>query len=215
MRNGEKDEIRMAEMRERMLIEGFRLFAEGGIEPVGMLEVAEACHLGIATLYRYFKHKLELVLAIGEYKWAEYGEYLELLRKVRSVDAMTAAKELEFYLDLYLDMYEHNRNLLRFNQNFNSFVKHEGATKEQLKPYLREIKKLSLYFHGLYEKGKRDGTIRTDMPEDKMFASTCHIMMAVGVRFAEGVLYDADYEADRTEEYRLLKRLLLKEFVIG
>ena len=35
-----------------MIEQGFRLFAEKGIEPVGMLEVAEACHLGIATIYR-------------------------------------------------------------------------------------------------------------------------------------------------------------------
>lgn len=52
MRNLEKDEIEMTAKREAMIEQGFRLFAEKGIEPVGMLEVAEACHLGIATIYR-------------------------------------------------------------------------------------------------------------------------------------------------------------------
>ena len=52
MRNPEKDEIEMQAKREAMLRNGFRLFAEKGIEPVAMQEVANACRVGIATLYR-------------------------------------------------------------------------------------------------------------------------------------------------------------------
>lgn len=47
-----------------------------------------------------------------------------------------------------------------------------------------------------------------------MFASTSHIMLAVGVRYAQGLLYDSDYEEDRTEEYRLLKKMILREYVV-
>lgn len=203
----------MTAQREAMLAEGFRLFAERGIEPVSMTEVARACHLGIATVYRYFNTKLALALAIGARKWTEYGDYVRSLRQARNADAMTAAQELDFYLDFYLDLYERHRDLLRFNQNFNSFVLHEGATKAQIQPYVAAIAELGRLFHGVYEKGRRDGTIRTDMPEEKMFASTSHIMLAVGVRFAQGLLYDADNETDRTEEYLLLKRMILREYV--
>ncbi len=213
MRNLEKDEIEMTARREAMIEKGFQLFAQMGIEAVGMQEVANACGLGIATLYRYYKTKLALVLDIGVKKWEEYTEYILAFRKVRGADAMTAAEELEFYLDFYIELYQNHKNLLRFNQNFNSFVLHEGATKEQLAPYAASIGMFGKLFHGVYEKGKRDGTIRTDMPEDKMFAATAHIMMAVGVRYAQGLLYSADNEADRTEEYTLLKRMILREFL--
>ena len=214
MRNGKMDQERIAANREEAIAAGFRLFAERSIETVGMKEVADASHLGIATLFRYFKTKLELVLEIGVKKWEEYAEYVRILRKVRNADGMTAAEELEFYLDFYLDLYEHHKDLLRFNQNFNSFVQHEGATKDQLRPYVMAISSLGSYMHGVYEKGKKDGTIRTDMTEDKMFATTSHIMMAVGVRYAQGLLYDADNEADRTEEFRLLKKMILREYVV-
>lgn len=213
MRNLEKDEIEMAARREAMIEKGFLLFAERGIEAVGMQEVANACGLGIATLYRYYKTKLALVLDVGVKKWEEYTEYILAFRKVRGVDAMTAAEELAFYLDFYIELYQNHKNLLRFNQNFNSFVQHEGATKEQLAPYVASIGVIEKLFHGVYEKGRRDGTIRTDMPEDKMFAATAHIMMAVGVRYAQGLLYSADNEANRTEEYTLLKRMILREFL--
>ena len=55
--------------------------------------------------------------------------------------------------------------------------------------------------------------IRTDLPEEKMFAATSHIMLAVAVRYAQGLLYVAEREEDRTEEYLLLKRMILREYV--
>lgn len=213
MRNLEKDEIEMLARRELMIQKGFLLFSEKGIGAVGMQEVANACGLGIATLYRYYKTKLALVLDIGVKKWEEYTEYILSFRKVRGADGMTAAEELEFYLDFYIELYHNHKNLLRFNQNFNSFVQHEGASMEQLSPYLASISVFEKLFHSVYEKGRRDGTIRTDMNEDKMFASTAHIMMAVGVRYAQGLLYSADSEDDRMEEYLLLKRMILREFL--
>ena len=214
MRNGKKDMIRMTAIREEMLAEGFRLFTERGIEAVNMKEVAEACNVGIATLYRYYKVKLELVLAVGIRKWEEFGEYVKALQQEKHVEDMTAAGELEFYLDCYLELYEHHKDLLRFNQNLNYYVLHEGLTEEQLRPYLSAVIKLGQLFHGIYEKGQKDGTIRTEMPEDKMFASTAHIMMAVGSRFAQNAPYFIYNETDRTEEYQLLKKMIMREFVI-
>ncbi len=215
MRNAEKDEREMRLRREAMLQEGFRLFAQKGIEAVSMQEVAKACKLGIATLYRYYNTKLALVLAIGTRQWEAYGSYARRLRREQGVDKMTAAEELGFFLDFFQDLYENHKDLLRFNQDFNNYVQHEGATKEELGPYLRAIGELGNTFHELYEKGRRDGTIRTELPEEKMFAGTCHIMLAVAVRYAQGLLYAADNEADRTEEYALLKRMLLREYVVA
>lgn len=213
MRNQEKDELEMAARRELMLETGFRVFAEKGIEAVSMQQIADACDLGIATLYRYFNTKLALVLAIGTRKWEEYAAYVLTRRTQRNADAMPAAEELGFYLDFYIDLYQNHKDLLRFNQSFNNFVQYEGASEEQLAPYRAAIGRIALFFHDVYEKGRRDGTIRTDQPEGKMFASTSHIMLAVAVRYAQGLLYSAEFEEDLSKEFQMLKRLLLKEYV--
>lgn len=213
MRNLEKDEIEMTARRETMLSEGFRLFSEKGIEAVPMQEIAKACGLGIATLYRYYNTKLSLVIAIGTRKWEQFGEYVEKRRADADTVHMTAARELELYLDCYIELYRNHKDLLRFNQDFNNFVQHEGATPEQLRGYLEAIGAFAQMFHGLYEKGKIDKTISTDLPEEKMFAATSHIMLAVAVRYAQGLVYAAENEADRTEEYELLKRMILREYV--
>ena len=46
-----------------------------------------------------------------------------------------------------------------------------------------------------------------------MFASTVHIMLAVGVRYSEGLLYSSENETDNIEEFEFLKKIMLKEFV--
>ncbi|MBO4539909.1 MAG: TetR/AcrR family transcriptional regulator, partial [Clostridia bacterium] len=170
--------------------------------------------VGIATLYRYYNAKPLLVIDIATKKWEEFAEYVNLEQIRRNVKSMNAAENLEFYLDFYIELYKNHKDMLRFNQNFNNYVMHERIPAEQLAPYLRAIGNFAGMFHNVYEKGKRDGTIRTDLPEEKMFASTSHIMLAVAVRYAQGLLYAAKNEGDSEEEYTLLKRMIMREYVI-
>ncbi len=213
MRNLEKDEHEMAARRERMLETGFRIFAEKGIEAVSMQEVAAACGLGIATLYRYFSNKPAFVIAIGARKWEEYFDEVEAEFARRGGDMMNAAEELDFYLGAYILLYREHPDVLRFNQNFNGYVQHERATDAQLADYMRVIALFAKKFHRLYEKGRRDGTIRTDEPEQTMFNATMHIMLAVCGRFAQGVLVRTENPEDLTNELMILKRMILSRYV--
>ena len=213
MRNTEKDEIEMTSRREAMLAQGFRLFAKKGIESVSMQCVADAGGFGVATLYRYYNTKLALVVAIGVRQWNDYAEFVRSQRELRNTDAMTAAEELDFYLDFYIDLYQHHKDLLRFNQFFNNYILHEGAAKEQIAPYVDSIRIFAHMFSDLYDKGRADGTIKTVLPKDKMFAATSHIMMAVAVRYAQGLLFYGDNEVDMTAEVLMVKRMILNEFV--
>lgn len=213
MRNIEKDEIEMAAKRELMLKKGFEIFSQKGIEPVAMQEIANACSVGIATLYRYYNTKLALVIDIATRQWQDYIRHINKLREKEKADDMTAAEEFEFYLNFYIELYEKYKPLLCFNQDFNNYVQHEKADAKQLKPYIESIGEIAKMFHSVYEKGKRDGTLRTELSEEKMFAATSHIMIAVAVRYAQGLLYSRN-EADRTEEFLLLKQMMMNEYVI-
>jgi len=212
MRNLEKDEIEMTARREAMLKEGFHLFAEKGIEAVTMQEVAKACNLGIATLYRYFNTKLVFVIAVGAKMWTEFYDEIETEYARRGGDMMNAAEELDFYLSTYILLYREHRDLLRFNQNFNGYILHEQATEEQLRDYLLSIEPFTRKFHILYEKGLRDGSIRTDEPEQTMFNTTMHIMLAVCGRYAQGVVVRGSDPDDLTKELMILKRMILNTY---
>lgn len=213
MRNLERDELEMSERRERMLETGFRIFAEKGIEAVPMQDVAQACGLGIATLYRYYRNKLAFVIAIGAKKWEEFFREVEAEFERRGGELMNAAEELDFYLNAYILLYREHPDMLRFNQNFNGYVQHEQATDEQLGDYLRAAEPFAKKFHRVYEKGVRDGSIRTDEPEQIMFNTTMHIMLAVAGRFAQGVVIRTDDPEDLTKELMILKRMILSQYV--
>ena len=213
MRDPMRDEQEMEQRRELMLETGFRLFAEKGIESVSMQEVADACRLGIATLYRYFSVKSAFVVAIGAKKWQEYYEVIAAEFARRGGELMNAAEELDFYLGSYILLYREHSDILRFNQNFNGYVIHEKLTDEQLRDYLIAVGAFRIKFHKLYEKGLRDGSIRTDEPEQTMFNATMHIMLAVCGRFAQGVVVHTDDPEDLTQELLILKRMILSQYV--
>ncbi len=214
MRNAEKDEREIVARRERLLETGLRMFGDKGIEQLRMQDVADACGLGLATLYRYFNTKLEFVIAIGARKWEEYFEVIETEYARRGGDMMNAAEELDFYLSAYILLYREHKEILRFNQDFNGYIMHAQATRAQLADYMKAIEPFTKKFHRLYEKGLRDGSIRTDEPEQTMFNATMHIMLAVAGRYAQGVVVRTDDPEDLTKELLILKRMIMNHYTV-
>lgn len=199
MRNPEKDAKEMSAKRELMLEAGFKIFAENVIESVSMQDVAKACGLGIATLYRYFATKLEFVIAIGTRQWEDYYLEIEGLYKKLDGENMNAVQEFEFYLDAYITLYKYHKNILRFNRNFDTYVRHAGATAEQMKPYNEAIKVFAKKFHTVYAKAEQDGTLKTDIPEEKLFISAMYTMLPVAAKYAEGLVYPEENNNDERQ----------------
>lgn len=213
MRNAEKDAAEMNAKRELMLDTGFRIFSENVIEAVSMNVIARACNLGIATLYRYFSTKLELVIAIGVRQWENYYREIEELYTKSDGENMTASEEFEFYLDCYISLYRNHKDILRFNRNFAIFVRHEGASPEQLKSYRDAVNVFAQKFHNLYLKAEHDGTLRTDIPEEKLFISSMYIMLPAAAKCAEGFVYLGEEQRDMTEELIMLKNMILNAYI--
>lgn len=190
----------------------FQLFAERGIEQVAMPEVAEASGVARATLYRYFATKLDLVVAVGTWKWADYVEARNATLPTSELKRMSGAQYLKFYLDAFIDLYRNHSDILRFNYDFNSYLRHEEGTAEQRQSYIDMAAELSAAFHEVYERGAADGTIDTEMSEESMFSSSFHIMLAAATRYAVGLVYVAE-GADPDGELVMLEELLLSRYV--
>ena len=215
MRNLEKDAIEMAERRERLLTVGLRIFSQKSIEAVTMQEIADACSLGIATVYRYFRTKTALVIAIGIDIWKKYADEVEKMYRARGGDAMNAAEELAFFLDCFIDLYRNHKDFLRFNRNLHMHIRHESVSPEDMRPYNDVVELFAGKFHAVYQKAKRDGTLRVNLPEMKFFASSLHIMLAVSEKYADGLLYPPNepLETDLSDELLLLKDMILRNYL--
>ncbi|MCR5297573.1 MAG: TetR/AcrR family transcriptional regulator [Clostridiales bacterium] len=210
-RNPEKDAVEMAAKRENILKAGFRLFSDKGIESVTMNDVAKEAGVGVATLYRYYATKPELVLGVCTASWTEYlGEALRLSDPAQT-PGFTAAHRLRFYLDVFIDLYRNHKDMLRFNQFFNIYLRTEPSAF-RMDEFNGMVGSLKTRFHQLYELGMRDGTLRKDISEDILFSSTIHIMLAAVTRYAVGLAYMPEDGADPESELILLRDLFLDRF---
>ena len=206
--NPELNALQKEVTRQRILEAGFRLFVEKNIDKVTMQDVADAAGIGVATVYRYYSTKLDLVMAINGWKWSEYEHETARLVELRS-DA-TAFDKFDYYLESYLNLYRNNKDLLRFNQFFNIYAEHENVSQDAMKPYTDVVKVIAQRFHLIYQQALEDHTLSTDVPESEMFWTTMHLMMAVITRYAVGLAFKGT--ADPEEELKLQKNMLLREF---
>ena len=207
--NPELNALQKEVTRQRILEAGFRLFVEKNIDKVSMQDVANEAGIGIATVYRYYGTKLELVMGISAWKWSEYEA--ETKRLVEMRNDSTAADRFDYYLECFIDLYRNNKELLRFNQFFNIYTESESFPPEAMKPYTDVVRMIADRFHLIYELALTDHTLRTDVTEREMFWTTMHLMMAVITRYAVGLAFKGALEPE--EELKLQKKMLLREFV--
>lgn len=70
-------------MREILVL--FKLFVKNSIEAVSIQQIADAAEVGVASVFRYYANKTDLVIAVSAYKW---HESLKKIEKSRPVDYM-------------------------------------------------------------------------------------------------------------------------------
>lgn len=198
------------EKYDHIIEEGFKLIAEKGLASVIMPEVAKASGVGQATLFRYFPSKTELVIAIATRKWQEFIKKSGDLLPQKKRDKLTGAEYLKFFLDSFLELYRSHKDILRFNYDFNSFVRNAEWTEEQKQPYLRMTAVLGEWFHDLYKRGMKDGTLNADISEQTMFSSTFHIMLSAVTRYAVGLA--VVNESDPESELVMLADMMFSKF---
>lgn len=209
-RNLEKDAVEMAAKNQRILENGFRVFAENTIEKVTMNDVAKAAGIAISSLYRYYSTKPKLVMAISTWAWNSYSEENEKREAGLVSQDRTAAEMLDFYLESFLDLYRNHKNLLRFNQFFNIYLASGEIPKDEMQPYMDMISGLERRFGKIYRKAQQDNTLRMDMTDKQMFSATLHLMMAVVTRYAVGLVYNEETDI---QELRLQKEMLMQRFI--
>ena len=212
MRNQAKDAIEMAAKREKILEAGFHLFSKKTIPSVTMNDVANACGLGIATVYRYYRSKPTLVLAIATWLWEGYVTRNARLLEETDISGYTAIQRYGFFIDTFIDLYRNQKEMLQFNQLFNIYIRSEQVPEDELNAYNHMIGNMSGKFQEMILKGMRDGTIRSDISGEKIFSSTLHLMLAVTTRYAFGLVYTPEGGEEEERELQLLKQMLVSEY---
>lgn len=209
MSKTQKQKEKEAALKQKIIDAAFQIFVEKKIEAVSMGEIAELAGVGRATLFRYYPNKLELVIAVCAAKWKEYLDELDAKRPLTSIGDIPAIERFTFTLDSYIDMYQHHKDLLQYNDNFNHYVTHEGVKDEQLEEFHASLYSVNTRLEWMYEKAKEDHTFRTDIPREEFFRVTVHTMMTACTYCASGFIWGSEDNKDYTSELLRIKEMIL------
>lgn len=208
-RNVEKDAKEEQIRREKMLEAGLRLFSKYGIESVKLQDIADEAGVGIATLYNYYRNKVNLVNAVSANMWKKvWDENIETVG-AEVLDSYNAYQRIESYFDLIIYIYREHPEILRFSSYYKTYMNLENVEKADSNEHLDVVAPIAVIFHELYEKAQTDKSIRTDVDEHSMFTMLALTMLGMAERYAQGLVWASNDENDYTRELVLLKNMML------
>lgn len=186
----------------------FELYKTNKIENVTMEEVADKANIGVATVYRHFHTKLELAVRTSGYKWKQHFEKVFEGRTADALKDIDAIDRLEFSLNLYIDLYKNNKELISFNDDLNHYM-HDNKNEEKLGEYQNVFIGITERFHDMYERAKIDGTMRTDITEKELSRVLFHTMMGACIHYIRGFSWGSKEDEDYSNELIRLKNILM------
>src|SRR6056297_2355214 len=82
-----------------------RVFSEMGIDQTNMTDIAKTSEVGVATLYRYFDNKTNLVIETGVEAWSEINSKYETAVEKIIAEEILAIDKLEKLLNLFYKIF--------------------------------------------------------------------------------------------------------------
>lgn len=165
-----KREQQKLERRETIVQAARVLFLQHGIQDVQLQDIAHEAGLGIATLYRYFPNKEQLVLAVSNIITEQMTQDLRDITNATE----TAYKQLERMLDYYIELSDEPEQ--RFLKFFRALEQYKSGVEESEvhAEYLAIRREMAVVLLMLAEKGKRDGSLRTDIDLEVYMMTAIH-----------------------------------------
>ena len=170
----------------------FKMFSHAAIDSISMTDIADEARIGVATIYRYFGTKQNLVIRACAYAMRMRAEKVLQRFKEEKVAERRGIEQIEYLLMGFVQDYEEQLDLLRFTTNVDQYFLDE-SNKEALIPCRDAMKPIfDLYYHA-FDLAIEQGDV---VPEycDREY-QTCSIMAIMGAAqkyAANGIFCGAD-----------------------
>jgi len=184
------------------------LFLERGLENVKMTDIADACGLGVASLYRYFGTKTMLTAAVGERLWQDIIPLFE--QNTKNFDRITGLEQLRVLFGVFPRLYEEHRGFLTFIHDFDTMMLREHVDPASLKSYEDTVLSFYPIFLGSYRCGRSDGSVR-ELPDfETFYFSSTHLLLSLCLKFTVGAVLPIDSEERQKAELSMALDMILK-----
>lgn len=137
----------------------FELIVEKGVQNVTFNEIAKSANIGVASLYRYFKNKNNLLSNCAIYKLTSISQEIDQLVNTVDFKEQKAIDEFEQLLNLFVIFFDKNKPFLKFLSEFDNFFSY-NKIENDIDTYNNFYKKFYLLSKEIYKKGLIDKSFR-------------------------------------------------------
>ncbi|WP_050615104.1 TetR/AcrR family transcriptional regulator [Bacillus testis] len=137
-----------------------KLFLRKGIDNTTMNDIADHAGIGIATLFRYFPKKDQIILAIATEK---IHIMLDEFYRIEQ-EPLSCYGKIEAVLDFFIHkMMEPEAALPKILDNFINYAAVSEEEMKEMDMYTKARKEINRVCIRMIEEGKSDGTLRSDL----------------------------------------------------
>lgn len=169
-----------------------QMFLQSGIDNVKMTDIADECGIGVATLYRYFSSKTELVISAMTYMWEETKKMFSGVFESPSFKEQTGLKQCSDLMRMFIVLYESRPAFMKMLGEFDLMVLREKIPKEKLVDYERSILNFYPVFESAYHTGLKDNSIREIENFQLFYVSFAHTYMELSKKLLQGEILPSD-----------------------
>ncbi|WP_025684865.1 TetR/AcrR family transcriptional regulator [Paenibacillus maysiensis] len=185
------------------------VFTNKGFEQATMQEIAKEAGLGVATIFRYFPKKEQLIVSVASR--IVQSEFEVLSEIVRGKGNCYDKLDRIFGALIFFQNTEHQRNS-KLIEAFECYVAMSKEPLEDIEIYQAQYNKLIALFSELALLGEQDGSVRTD----HMTADTIITMMNVFGNFSKKMamlngIAAFHTQVEEAEQFKILKKLFLDQ----
>ena len=189
---------------ERAVEISAEMFLKHGIDAVKMTDIADACGVGVATLYRYFGTKTVITIAAMTYLWTDLKEKYRGIYESQSFLNQTGFKRIHDLMKLYLQLFDKHPGFMRLLGEFDLMLIRDEVPKAMLYDYERSVINFYPIVEASYLAGIKDGTIRRDIDFKLFYLTYTHSMMELCKKILRGDLLPSDDFAEGKTELNML-----------
>ncbi|SKA80136.1 transcriptional regulator, TetR family [Caloramator quimbayensis] len=165
--------------KELIISSALELFLQKGINETKITDIAEKSGVGVASVYRYFENKTNILICAATLFWQkEINKYYEMYNRdeFKNLNGLEKIKSL---LYSFLEIYNHEPQFFSFLEQFDNYIKTEHVSSNLLKNYEENILNLKDLILVSIEQGKNEGLIRKDLNSSEFYITVTHSLMSL------------------------------------
>jgi len=191
--------------KEQVVLAAIEVFKQKGIVNSKMTDIATKAEIGVATVYRYFNTKSELVIAAATTLWEEKISILFNKFDEPTFMELNGADRVRTILNIFVSVYQKYPEFISFLEHFDNYIIKESIPLENLENYeiiIMDTK--SAIFHAI-DKGKKDGSIKSNMDNDAFYITITHSLMSLSQKLIlRGNILRSDSDIKGDTQLKLL-----------